>query len=1224
VVAKAADFVDLSGFEHRSTLASSVVATCRGWQNTLFPRSRAWRHGLLCMCRYGESVPKERFPMLSRAAALGVFVTLLLSVASLAGGHRLEIAAGLRLELSDEGRVAQILIGGSALPLRGTGGLAIADFKHQPAAVNLVPNAGFEDGATGWRLAQGQSLDSSVAHFGQTSARLEVAGPETASSNLEVVVPAKPNTRYRVGMWLRRQGVGVCGAYASERDENGRLSGKQSQVGTVIPKQDGVWLPLAWEIVTEPATRRLSLRADIYRSTGTLWLDDYFIEEVSEGVYEPVAGKTQPVADGVALQTALPERGLEVDAVVRRGKDCLRIDGEVRDTTGEDRALGVRFALPLDLAGWTWHRDAEERESIQAGPVYRHTYKCRTGIGVCSIYPWSAVTGPDAGLSLALPLAQGPRVFLLQHDQNRRETSLTFFLGLAKDAGRHPGRAPFSFVLYAHDPAWGMRSAMETYYRLFPESFVKRPTFEGYLNYANMERFDPANHALVVNSRDALDDASDFGEGYKFLWHLHGCYDFRQVAYDDPNPKRPDDEIVFGLLREMATAEASRRRDYTPTAETLKKIVFGPRGEISYIGDTRYWRAHEGYNHTDQPGWGLNFRVNEDPDVSPFLAKVARRKAEEYARTEGRRDWDATFTADAIEGYFANMGGPDYRREHFRTTRVPLAFGYENLQPCLPNTIWDFHHAAWWPITEQYKIATYGNANGYEQFFTMPFVDVPMTEGNWDPKHQGRLDRFMRAVNYRKIWRYWHAWNKSGGYGDRDPANVQAHFRGGLACAIYPAVACVQSATGDLEPHRAWYRQYVPAIEELSTAGWEPVPYAKASEGVVVERFGDFARGELHFTFRNYADRPVDAVLGVDWKSLGVGEADELVAIDIVPRTPQCVPVVRRDDVHVVLEADGARALWIGTRVQAAHHGFRLAAATLEKIRRLFASELDSASTAALDTAGQVAQVGVSAKGRAALDQAESLQQAADRLAKDLKTRSPVDLQKLLFRLRAEVSLAPVALLELELQAPRIVGDARKGQAAAVAARFVSGTTKTADIEFRVASPWPEIAERSRVRPAATPRGGQSTILEAGLWVPADPPRRLMPCLLEARGTADGLPFTIATPVDVQVGPPLDIKLMPERVVRGQASQLKFSITNRLAEEGQLAVAFVLPAKATLEPATWEVSIAGQTTIERELTLTLDQNVPIGDLRITYRISSHDPRFNTQGPIFLSVDAAKE
>jgi hypothetical protein len=70
--------------------------------------------------------------------------------------------------------------------------------------------------------------------------------------------------------------------------------------------------------------------------------------------------------------------------------------------------------------------------------------------------------------------------------------------------------------------------------------------------------------------------------------------------------------------------------------------------------------------------------------------------------------------------------------------------------------------------------------------------------------------------------------------------------------------------------------------------------------------------------------------------------------------------------------------------------------------------------------------------------------------------------------------------------------------------------------------------------------------------------------------------------------------------------------------------AFVLPAKATLEPATWKAPIARQATVERELTLTLGQNVPIGDLRITYRITSDGPRFSAQGPIFLSVDAAKE
>ncbi len=181
--------------------------------------------------------------MLTRLAPSGVFLTVL-RVTALANTTTLETGSGLRVGLSDEGRFTEISIARSGLPLREAGGLAITDFKHQCAPVNLVPNAGFEDGATGWRLGQGQSLDSQVTHSGKNSARLEVAGPEPKSSNLEILVPVKPNTRYRVGMWLRRQAVGVCGAYSSERDERGQLCGKQGQVGTSIPKQDGVWLPV--------------------------------------------------------------------------------------------------------------------------------------------------------------------------------------------------------------------------------------------------------------------------------------------------------------------------------------------------------------------------------------------------------------------------------------------------------------------------------------------------------------------------------------------------------------------------------------------------------------------------------------------------------------------------------------------------------------------------------------------------------------------------------------------------------------------------------------------------------------------------------------------------------------------------------------------------------------------------------------------------------------------
>ena len=537
---------------------------------------------------------------------------LMLALAAVASAATLTTSDGLALDLSARGRITGVRVGKTALPLQGEGGFSVCDFAIKPELVNLVPNGGFEEGAKGWSLGKGQSLDTTIAHAGTTSAKLEVPGPEPAKSNLEVVVPVKPNTTYVAELWVRRHGVGVCGAYVSERDDANKLTGPVTQMGVGIPKQDDTWLQLKWKLTTQPATTRLSFRGDIYNSTGTLWLDDFLLAEANEGKYTPVPGNLTTAGNAAHLAGSLADAGLQVQARLTGDRECLRVEGVLQDTTGRDRAIGLRFSLPLDATGWTWWDDAGDRREIKPAAVYRNTYNCKSGVGECSIYPWSAVSAPSQGglspqatgtpppgLSLALPLSQGPRVFIIQHDQGAADLSLTFFFGLSKLAGSNPGKAPFSFVLYRHDGTWGMRSAMERYYRLFPESFVKRPTFEGYLNYANLETFNPTDHTLRI-SRSSLDDYSDFGEGYKFIFHVHGCYDYRQIPW--PSPRMMTDDEVLAELQKMVAAEGDKGRGYVPTAETIKKICRGPDGQLLYIGDTKYWRAQEGYNHTDQPG----------------------------------------------------------------------------------------------------------------------------------------------------------------------------------------------------------------------------------------------------------------------------------------------------------------------------------------------------------------------------------------------------------------------------------------------------------------------------------------------------------------------------------------------------------------------------------------------------------------------------------------------
>ena len=96
--------------------------------------------------------------------------------------------------------------------------------------------------------------------------------------------------------------------------------------------------------------------------------------------------------------------------------------------------------------------------------------------------------------------------------------------------------------------------------------------------------------AMASGENKPVADASDFGEGYEYLWHLHGCYDYHQMPTDDRS--MPKDDLVKAWL---GSAVGHRQRDYTPESDTLKKLVYGPEGQIRYIFDTSACSATHGF-----------------------------------------------------------------------------------------------------------------------------------------------------------------------------------------------------------------------------------------------------------------------------------------------------------------------------------------------------------------------------------------------------------------------------------------------------------------------------------------------------------------------------------------------------------------------------------------------------------------------------------------------------
>lgn len=840
-----------------------------------------------------------------------------------------------------------------------------------------------------------------------------------------------------------------------------------------------------------------------------------------EETFSPVRGTLQAVAKGARFQAAMPDAGLSLEAVFSRQESCLRIDGAILDTTGRDRSVAVRFALPWNANGWVWGHDTEEQQRIQPGELLRRTYKCQSGFGECSIYPWASVSGDDEGLSLAIPIDQGPRVFLLQHDPTSHELSVTFFFGLSADAERNRSRGPFSILLFSHDPAWGMRSTLDRYYRVFPAVFAKRHPHEAYLNYGNLERFDPATHELVIDHKSRIPDASDFGEGYVHLDHVHGCYQYLQTTLRNPDQKPSDEEVLQYLASPAAASFISARR-YIPYGEFEKRIVWDANGRIAYIGDSKFFQAREGYNQTDSAGWGLNFRVTEDPDISPFLAARAWDRAAAHTRAPNRRPWDAMLSADAIDGYFSNSQCLDHRRDHFKTTLVPLTFDAQTREPALSNTIWDFLHKAWWPIATKGRLVISGNANTYEQLFTAPYTDNLLLENDWDLKHPGRLDRYVRAIYGQKICRFWRVWDRHGNYGEQDPGNVARHFTRGLAYGIFPSVYGTQAAApSGIEPFRAAYREHVPVLEQLSAAGWEPVPYARATNGVVVERFGSFEGGDLHFTLRNYTPAKVDALLALDRDGLGVPESANLRVAALLPVAAGHV-AVSTDPLPISIAAEGVVVVWVGTVDQASQRAFRLAEMTLQRVERTFGDELDATKrglSAQWSQARALVKRGRQAAAGSGPALARQFDDAVRGFERDFKTSAPVDLAKLLARARAEAASAASAAIGVESRTPRGPIRATPGQAISIPWRIRAGAAAMEITDARATTPFSAISNTVREKlPAASLAVGDCWDCDVEMTIPTDLPRQLIPVELVLDGRVASGPFRVSTVIDIVLG----------------------------------------------------------------------------------------------------------
>lgn len=258
---------------------------------------------------------------------------------------------------------------------------------------------------------------------------------------------------------------------------------------TSTSQAHGLWglhcaTPDTWEpfeyvypVPLAAAAVRVSLR---YWNGGDGWvhIDDLQLDATGGIGWTDVlapSGALVPTTEGFAQVATLPGQALQIETHAGAARGALWFDLAVQDLSGiaADRPVVLSWALPIAAQDWTWWDDLDTARWVTPGSDETLSSTFLVARHAVSFYPLATITGPNAGVALAVPLG-GPVAHRLEYDP-RRGLQSVWEVGLSPATTKlGAGRAAVSFVLYQHAPDAGLRAALQRYYALFPGDFVRR------------------------------------------------------------------------------------------------------------------------------------------------------------------------------------------------------------------------------------------------------------------------------------------------------------------------------------------------------------------------------------------------------------------------------------------------------------------------------------------------------------------------------------------------------------------------------------------------------------------------------------------------------------------------------------------------------------------------------------------------------------------------------
>ncbi len=589
----------------------------------------------------------------------------------------------------------------------------------------------------------------------------------------------------------------------------------------------------------------------------------------------PARGVLTPTTDGgLRLTASLPEEGLTVEVRYRAFPHYIRLDCQIENVSARERALIAYFRLPLDLVGARWWRNLQEWEPIDAAKRYLNPYMTHQ-----AYRPWAstsmftAVTGfpvgeGGGGLSLVVPM-EAPRWFRTTYEKPFGY-QVEVELGLSPLTRKFPNRASFSALLYRVDPRWGLRSTVERYYQFFPDYFVRRIEKGGTWYFDHPE--EPLERAL----KEPEDFALRFKETYVWSNEDTRAHGILTMKYMEPwcdhycgteewMRKQAQDLPANNLWAPSGKSQPIRVQAQALLISGVRLpdgSLWGPNhaefrnrnpADLAKVYG-KHWPQVKQVLETDtNEGYGCRYPTNPDIELPGMCRGKSVLQYEVYNQW-GRKPqrpedvYDGIYY-DSTSGWWTGWHLNNFNREHFPYADFPLIFDPKTGQAALLHGLSCIEFLRY--LTEKMRgegWVTMGNSGpGLFINFCAPYLDMmgageAFVRGDYAGRWLQRSVAGTKPLSYLK-----------------NPDITDRDFHECLPFAVYPGGP---TKPADWERLRPLYRRFIPFLDRLDRAGWQPVPCAQVQpEALFVERFGPEQSGTFLLVVHNRSDEAVEGRL---------------------------------------------------------------------------------------------------------------------------------------------------------------------------------------------------------------------------------------------------------------------------------------------------------------------------------------------------------------------------